>query len=339
VKKDFKNIICQNILLKYLQGKASDEDDKIINNWLNADPQNRVRLEEFKKLWQHAGSISDFKSIDTVNDWKIVRDKIKFEKPADKTTKVIKLRKQIKRVMRVAAVFLLLLGFSYLIYENGNSIFQQEASMLQKSTTNNKTEFILADGTKVHLNKNSELIYPETFKGDKREVKLNGEGFFEVSKNKTKPFIISTQHNAIIKVLGTSFNVNSKDKRVIVQVVEGKVAFYDAAQVGKQEILTKNQQGVLSENTISKSSIDDLNFLSWKTGILKFENEPLYRVIKQLTKHYHTTILLQQKNLESTKITSTFDNQNLTDILDEFSILLNVDYQMKEDSIFIYKSD
>ena len=158
---------------------------------------------------------------------------------------------------------------------------------------------------------------------------------------KTQNFLIlsSTQHNGEIKVLGTSFNVNSSSQKVLVQVVEGTVAFYEKNRSNKKEILTKNQQGVLHGNIISKSGIDDLNFMSWKTGILIFENESFDKVILQLEKHYKKTILLQQKNLESIKITSTFDNQKLTDVLDEFTLLLGVGYQIRKDSIIIYKSD
>ena len=203
----------------------------------------------------------------------------------------------------------------------------------------NQKSVVLADGSIVHVNEYSELTYPENFIKDKREVYLKGEAFFEVTRNSDKPFIINTDKNASVKVLGTAFNVkvHNLNMEVIVQVVEGKVALYTTDFVDNQMLLEKNETGILSNKSLSKTEGIQENTLSWKTGILIFENTLLTDVINDLVDYYKMSIILDDVDVEKYKITATFDNQPFEEVLEEIMLIVDLEYTIENDTVQIYK--
>ena len=179
-----------------------------------------------------------------------------------------------------------------------------------------KMSITLADGTKVRLNSGSTLRYPEKFIANTREVALEGEAFFEVTKNAKKPFIISS--GAIkTKVLGTSFNINTYDNKedIAVTVASGKVS---VASNEEEVFLGPSEQGVFNkkEAKITKATIDINAVLQWKEGILHFGDATLKEVTASLEKWYGVQFVFQNKALEKCRLTATYDNESLHAILE-----------------------
>lgn len=179
-----------------------------------------------------------------------------------------------------------------------------------------KMSITLADGTKVRLNSGSTLRYPEKFIANTREVALEGEAFFEVTKNTKKPFIISS--GAIkTKVLGTSFNINTYDNEedIEVTVATGKVS---VASNEEEVFLGPSEQGVFNkkEAKITKATIDINAVLQWKEGILHFEDASLKEVTASLEKWYGVQFVFDNKALEKCRLTATYDNESLHAILE-----------------------
>jgi transmembrane sensor len=142
----------------------------------------------------------------------------------------------------------------------------------------------LPDGTKVWLNAESSLRYTTSFIGNERRVALTGEGYFEVTKNKEKPFIVESS-GSTIKVLGTKFNVNSyKDEEVFTTtLVEGSV------QITKgtiSEILKPGQQARVTESKIDVAEVDLSEATAWKNGEFVFRNTPVHTIVRQLARWY-----------------------------------------------------
>ena len=128
----------------------------------------------------------------------------------------------------------------------------------------------LPDGSKIYLNRNSELSYRENFGKNKRDVKLTGEAFFEISPDAIKPFIIDAG-KASVKVVGTSFNVitNNTESAVEVFVITGKVILSDKS--GSQSIaLEPGYIGTIDSKKSGKSLNDNPNYRSWNTGLLVY---------------------------------------------------------------------
>ena len=156
----------------------------------------------------------------------------------------------------------------------------------------------LSDNTRVHLNSGSSLRYPIRFAGDIREVFLTGEGFFEVTKDEVRPFVVKTGE-VDVRVLGTSFNVNAyPDERVVATTLgEGKV------RVGcgsKKFDLDPGMQLVYDrENkTANVRAVDTELYTSWKDGYYYFKQEPLEEIMDVLAKWYNLNVFFQNPELK-----------------------------------------
>ncbi len=148
---------------------------------------------------------------------------------------------------------------------------------------------VLSDGTKVWLNAESKLIYPSRFTGGDRAVSLEGEAYFEVTKNAGHPFIVHTRKQDI-QVLGTEFNVHaySDENKVITTLVNGSVRI---SSFGEKMILKPGEQ-VISENgraSVEKHA-DIKQAIAWKEGYFFFNNTSLYDVMNQLSRWYDVQV-------------------------------------------------
>ena len=158
----------------------------------------------------------------------------------------------------------------------------------------------LADGTLVWLNSDSELRYPVKFAGSQRDVWLKGEGYFEVSKNPEKSFRVVVD-DMIVKVLGTSFNINAyKDRgNILTTLVSGKVDIQDMS--GKSlVVMSPNQQVDFRHGKISSvQEVDITRFVSWIDGKFYFNDMTLENIMSQLQRWYDIEVFFVDEELKS----------------------------------------
>ncbi len=162
---------------------------------------------------------------------------------------------------------------------------------------------LLADGTKVWLNAETELKYPVSFTGAKREVHLSGEAYLEVAHNPDQPFIVHTSKGAV-EVLGTAFNIKdySDEKQMFTTLVEGKVRLSNA--LGTEAILNPSTQGVVSaDKEIELKDVDVSLYTAWKDGLFAFRNQPLGQIIKDLSRWYDFDYWFANNQLKEIRFT------------------------------------
>ena len=195
----------------------------------------------------------------------------------------------------------------------------------------------LSDGTAVHLNSGSSLKYPVKFiEGKNRQVFLTGEAYFEVTKNRKMPFVVSA-NKMDVTVLGTYFNVAAyqDEEDLIATLIEGKVM----VKVNDlKEILAPNQQ--LSYNiTDNKSLLKNVNaknVVSWKNGYFMFDDLSLLKATKQMSRYYNVDIIIQNKEIENFKLSGSMSrNQNIEDILIALKNLNNISYEIKNNKVYL----
>jgi transmembrane sensor len=174
--------------------------------------------------------------------------------------------------------------------ENADNGFNQLIVPYGKRST-----ITLSDGTKVWLNSGSRLVYTPAFTGKSREVYLEGEGYFEVTKNEKRPFFVRT--DAIqVKVYGTKFDVQAykSDNEYSTILIEGKISLDLKDKSLSEEIfLTPNQKASLSkeQREIQLSNVENFeNYIGWIDGYLTFQNETVSELIKQVAHYYNITI-------------------------------------------------
>lgn len=176
-----------------------------------------------------------------------------------------------------------------------------EPEMKTISTPRGKDyELVLSDGTVVLLNADSKITFPTRFTGNNRTVKLVGEAYFKVSKNKHRPFIVETG-NLSTKVLGTEFNLKAyPHSDVNVTLIKGSVA---VNAEGKEVMLKPGENAEYSENKdIEVTTVDTEGYIQWKDGYFYFDNVPLIDVVRDLGRWYNVNIEIRNNSLMSYRL-------------------------------------
>lgn len=179
---------------------------------------------------------------------------------------------------------------------------------------------VLADGTIVQLNSNSKLTFPSQFTTTERRVTFEGEGYFEVAKDKTKMFIVTTavgNKKQEVKVFGTSFNIMAyaDETSIKTTLVEGSVSIKELNS--STEILMKPNELVELDNTgMVKGSADLQAALSWRNNIFYFANESIQNVLKQISRWYDIDIIYNSNLIETPVWGQMSRSKKLSEVLE-----------------------
>lgn len=317
------------MIWNFFEGKCSDEEKKTVLAWVNESKQNMeqfLKLEEIYFLGRH-----------NISDEKCDRAKQKILQRIENQEKGRKLKSiRLYSIMRYAAVFvgvLVLSIFAYLHFSNENN------SMIRFATAEGETkQLVLPDGSKVWLNENTSLEYPENFEDDIRLLSLNGEAYFEVTSNKHKPFVVkgSTMQ---IEVLGTKFNFKSSDKCRIAEasLLEGEIKASGNANEGlitlspgqKVELNTYTRQMKVSN---TDAEIDAI----WHNDFVQLKNANIYDIALMLERIYNVNIVLSPEiNKGNTYSGVLQKKKNIDEVLDILSHTIHFNYVINKRNIFI----
>ena len=156
----------------------------------------------------------------------------------------------------------------------------------------------LPDGTRVWLNAASSIRYPVSIAGDARRVEVQGEAYFEVAANKSKPFLINVNNKAEVEVLGTSFNVNAyaDEPQISTTLLDGRIRLskQNAATASDKLLLQPGQQAQLKDDQFELVRNPDLSkVMAWKNGLFNFEGTDLKEMMRQLVRWYDIEVVYE----------------------------------------------
>ena len=247
--------------------------------------------------------------------------------------------KPIGKYLKVAAV-LLLAGFLFLYFYSDTALEKnlvvEPELILKDNPAGRKSQFFLPDGTAVWLNSESSLAYEVDSEREVRIVKLDGEAFFDVTKDKERPFIVKTS-NCEVKVVGTQFNVRAypEDASHHVSLSEGIVSVQGVAKnetdpviLQPGESLSVNEQGEKSKSTFNHRVT-----LGWRMGILHFEDASFHDVVNKLERWYGKKFLVEGDSKGTWKFSSEFHNETLENVLKAISYAKGFEYQINDKSV------
>ena len=326
------------MILQHLENTSGSEAIHDISGFEGNRKNDTALLESYGKIWKLTGTkteaISDF---DVDAAWSKVEAKLSTGETTVYKLAPHRIQSFAVNFMKVAAV--LLLGL--IIYRFATS----DSSVTYISSSNKQSvEAKLSDGSIAYLNNNSHINFPEKFGSSLREVYFWGEAYFEVASDKSRPFIIRTG-DARIKVLGTAFNVKSiPGSRIVeVNVKEGKVLLFrvDEHDNTLGEItLIKGETGKLDclNNRVTKYATEDMNYLSWKTGVLKYVNTPLTQVLSDVSKNYHVQLNYNPKELAGLKLTADFENEDIDAVIEVISLVHHLKFTANEKGFLVTKT-
>lgn len=304
--------IDQNIIDGWAKKFANNESDSVDNIEM------REEFDAYRNTWDKLKEMQNIEQFDTDKAWDNLYSKIGEEAVQPKSEKVKKVN--FTKAFAIAASIAILVGIAGVIS------FNKHFGQKEFYNSNITAQVVkLPDGTQVYLNTNSKIEYSKSFYSEGvRSVTLSGEAFFDVAKDADHPFIITADHS-FVKVLGTSFNVDAKSNNVEVVVKTGKVEVYNKNKSIDHVILLPGDKAVLNNSdNIEKTTNKKDNYLGWLNKKLVFKAMPLSEVINDLENAYHCDLEMGDTSISSLKITSTFDDDSLEDILESIALTFNL---------------
>ncbi|UZR98472.1 FecR family protein [Chondrinema litorale] len=329
--------------------EGSTEKTHFWNNWIERNPE---------KVGTIQRAIEIFQSIDYEHSpqpeenryHEILENILKSDKESkkDRITSITDFILS-KDFIRYAAVFIIFVGISLIYYKNTPLDINEQPQvahwpiLTKEVSKGKKLALSLSDGSKIKLNAESKLIFPEKFTGNNREVFLKGEAYFEIAKNPEKPFVINSG-DLVITVLGTSFNVNSYEgnNNVQVAVSSGKVAVRLNEKQWKDNttFLTKNQVLTFDKKTNSiKSEIKDVtDLIAWKDKTLIFEDATLEIIKKKLERWYDVEIEIKVEEEKQRKFNGRYTNPTLKQVLEGICYSSKLKYTIEGKKVLIIEN-
>jgi len=313
-----------HLVTRYLSGELSPEELSAFHLELRKDPGKQKLLDEYRKIWDSADTAHTGEQYDLDHEWELIQKKLPGFRGASGPSLLF-------YTYRIAAVLVvgLLLTFSWFY-------ISRMAGMERVVAENEPVEVRLADGTEVTVNRQSRLRYSKKFDQHERKVYLSGEAWFDVARDTTMPFVIDAG-DALVQVLGTSFNVNAYKENPTVEItVESGMVALSAKQDNRDLIVMKAGSGgsynkAKGELKLIPSS--DPNSISWKTRELYFEESTLQEVSELVNKVYGVNIVIMNQELASCPITVTFSDQTLEAILNVLELTLDLKVVQTGDEI------
>ncbi len=325
------------VILAFLEGKATTNEIEILRKWMSHDKKHQDIFELMKLYWENSAPSVDFSGTDEA----YARMMAGYHKGPSKD--VIEINTNYRSSFEwykvaVTLIILVTLGmgvFSVINLKKKVPETITTTEIIKQNPKGQKLTTYLPDGSKVILNSLSKIKYKTPFIGKERIVELEGEAFFEVTKDTLKPFKVIS-NGVTTTALGTSFNVNCKNKDYVeISLVSGKVKVTNTAM--KSVILNPGKSAIASENGNLK--IQDFNYIDkigWKNGVLVFNNNSLPDIITRLEGWYGVQFIVNSKLKAKYHFSGIYKNETLEDVLEGLSFVYDFEYKIYGNTVKLY---
>ena len=305
-------------LASILSGEKGEQND-LLDRFMSEDQNNSG------KRWKDLQNMNNSEEIDVDKAWNNVHSRL-MQNSLKTDVSPVRISFMRTTLFRIAAAALILLSLgTAAIYMNNSGLLSKKITVLAGMDQKNIL-VSLPDGSKVYLNRNSLFSYKKNFGTHGRDVKLTGEAFFEITPDKSKPFIIDAG-KAKVKVVGTTFNVitNNTNAAVEVFVKTGKVLVSDST--GSNTIqLDPGFIGTMNSKSSDKALNTNPNYLSWKTGYLDYNGQKLNTVFSDLKRVYNMNIVADDPQILDNPWHSPIDNVDEETIIRIICTSFNLSY-------------
>lgn len=322
------------LLFNYISGQAVPIEILAVQEWMDGSENRKIELARLRNIWILAGLENEIDPIsrerETERIWNIIRSLNEKEQR----------RNLFIRLSKYAAIFLFFMCISgvvgYYISDSSkhsdNSFSEIIVPKGQRSTV------VLLDGSKVQLNSDTHLKFVK-FDTHQRIVRLEGEGYFDVTHDPSRPFTIETS-TIRVEVLGTSLNVTSyeDDPCMTTYLSSGKVKITDQAGnviLNPSEAYTYNK--VTHEST--KRKISDQRYSSWTRGIMVIEKETIGSLAKRIERRFNVKVVFGDNEVQNHVYTGTIGDQDLSTILKALEFASSIKYKHNGDTVSLFSKN
>jgi transmembrane sensor len=331
-------LVDKKLLEKYAAGKASPEEINLVENWLKEEAeqwQEAVEGEEthLNRIWARISPKTEFQRTNSIGDSAGTDEGLIVSGPRWRSWPWI------------AASILLLFGIGTFYVESrisepvlADNVLVSRELVTITTANGEKKRVLLPDGSTVHLNAGSEMVFPQFFFKDDsvRTISFKGEAFFDIAPDTLKPFVINSG-NAMVRVLGTRFNLRwfAEEPALSVVVEEGRVLLQKSNS--KEELLiTPGHIGEITKNgRVTKRDVYLSKYTSWTRGRLVFSNHPIKSIKTELERWYGVSIQIQNEDYLESRYTGSFQDQPIEEVMKMIAYTVGFKYRIYEKNIVI----
>ena len=322
--------LSEDILKKYLMGECSEEELTEVSTWVKESDENARQLFRMEEIY-HLGKVNSYAD-ELRMDLAEKRLYKRIKEESNKQLKTLRMYQWMKYAAIITVVLLLGGGAGYWFYQN-------ETDMLVATANKGIVEEVtLPDGTKVWLNNSATLRYPRKFSDTERNVYLEGEAYFKVTRNQQQPFIVESDAMRV-RVLGTVFNFKCDKNSQVAEatLIEGEIEVKGKQNEG-QIILAPGQRAELNRGSgrlIVKQVEAKLDAV-WHDDLIPFEQADIFTITKALERFYDVKIILSP-DIRSDKTYSGVlkKKSNIESVLQSLQNAIPINYKIVGSNIFI----
>jgi len=324
----------KKILADYIEGNTNPELCKQVKKYIISNRNNDILNDALAEEWEATSGENKF-HLNKEEYWIDIKKHITDKESTKEVFSKHYFSISIAAGIAIAVLFFL---FHYTLQNEGTKphIAAKITYIIKETKKGEKLNVSLPDGSNIRLNSSSKLQIPSDYgSSDDRMVKLEGEAFFNVSKFEGKSFKVISQ-GVTTKVLGTTFNINSKPKEseVVVAVVTGKV-----------QVTTKRAQIILNPKELTQVSSESINLkksnydldatIGWSGDLLVFKEDSFEDVIKDLEEWYGVEFVVEKQPQINEKYSGKFENSSLQLVLEGLGFSSSFDYEIKGKTVFL----
>ena len=322
------NSIDDYLLTRWISGDISGKERECVEKWGDISSENEELLKDTQKVVDGIRELKLMESISSKNAIAKVKQRISG---GDKFGRQIFIFWQ-----KIAAIIVLPL-LIYSLYQVTEDYFTGTSSKISWTEISTpvglRSEFTLPDGTKVWLNGNTHLKFPQRFKGNERLVELQGEAFFKIFKNKKKPFVVDAG-DLLVQAVGTSFNVSAYSDKIETALVEGRVNVLKETNRGRRNIVSMQPGQLAVYSPLSRAmKVGTKNldkYLAWRDGKILFRNDSLEEVMRKLGQWYNVDFHIDPNVEQGYAYTGSFKGEGLHQILEYIELTTPVKFIFSE---------
>lgn len=343
------------LIVRYLDNTIEDNELSMLENWLNKSNENRRALHAADRILKASQEPTQESLIDELHleeDWDKIYSYINRPSAEETRARVLHFRKLRKRhqffsnVLKVAALVLVALTsvFFTLQYVSQPTEYSSEPVLKEISTqAGERSSIELGDGSRVMMNAASKMIIPQTFSANQRSIELEGQAFFDIKPDRSRPFYIHTNHT-IVEVIGTSFDVRSYENAddVVIVVREGTVELSRHADPENTLIVNEGYKGTvtLSSGQLTLDLVEDSGtYFGWMDGRLIFKDTPILEVFKDLERWYNISVQYEDVSdqLMNKRFTADLKTRSIRDVFEVIQMSMDIDFEIDGDDVRVIR--
>lgn len=319
------------LLHHLIAGSTTEEENRQLLEWFRQCASKEDFFKHFEATWQDS---SDRMSKD-------VQERMyrRLNHYLEKEKKQVDMKPRLARSFRktgeriaVACTIIVLCVINYNTSNKQKQLSSQNSTIVAEK--GQRAYITLPDSTRVWLNSDTKISYPADYGMKERNVTLEGEAYFEVAKNKKKRFIVEAS-GMQVEALGTSFNINAHDNKVIASLFSGSIrvcfdqhiAILKPNESVKADLLTRDFTRYKEEN------MDGIAL--WRENEIIFNGETLEEITRIMNRLYNTTIYIGDESLKKECYVGTIRNNSLQNFIDIINLTNPISYENKGDTVFL----